>query len=248
MTRLNTFCVCLLLGLAMGCTTTRYEEFGEAPKDVVMRDPASETIPLLEQRIRDLEERVGRIEAELVNRFTGLEMSQGDLATRVMALAEQLEALSKQVQAKPQTTVKQPETSPKPMMPTVDLERLYGQGLGAYYDRQYVTAQDKFERLLADFPKSSLADNAQYWIGECEYGQKRYQAALDAFHKVFQFDKTEKDDDAQFMLGQTYYQLGNLDSALVEFNRLKIDYPESEYLGRAEAYIRRIRAAQNAGP
>jgi len=104
-----------------------------------------------------------------------------------------------------------------------------------------------FERILSDYPSSNLADNAQYWIGECQYGLKQYQSALDAFHKVFQYDKTEKDDDAQFMLGQCYYYMGNLDSALVEFNRLKIDHPDSEYLGRAEAYIRRIRAALNAG-
>ena len=105
----------------------------------------------------------------------------------------------------------------------------------------------KFERLLEAYPTSNLADNSQYWIGECEFGLKHYQTALEAFHKVFQYEKTEKDDDAQFMLGQAYHQLGNLDSALVEFNRLKIDYPESEYIGRADAYIRRIRTAQNAG-
>jgi TolA-binding protein len=120
--------------------------------------------------------------------------------------------------------------------------------LSAYYDRQYGVANEKFERIINEFGSSNLADNAQYWVGECEYGQKHYQSALDAFHLVFQYDKTEKDDDAQFMLRQCYYQLGNLDSALVEFNRLKIDYPESEYMGRAEAYIRRMRAAQNAGP
>ena len=105
----------------------------------------------------------------------------------------------------------------------------------------------KFERLLEAYPTSNLADNSQYWIGECEFGLKHYQTALEAFHKVFQYEKTEKDDDAQFMLGQAYHQLGNLDSALVEFNRLKIDYPESECIGRADAYIRRIRTAQNAG-
>jgi TolA-binding protein len=246
-TRFYTICRCLLwVMLGVGCATTRYEEFGEAPKEEVMRNAAAETMPLLEQRIRDLEERVGRIEAELVNRFTGFETSQGDLATRVMALAEQLEALSMQVQNGPK--VAPPRVSSEPMIPTMSLERLYEQGLGAYYDRQYVVAQEKFERLIQEYPTSSLADNSQYWVGECEYGQKHYQSALDAFHSVFQYDKTEKDDDAQFMLGQSYHQLGNLDSALVEFNRLKIDYPESEYIGRAEAYIRRIRAAQNAGP
>ena len=43
------------------------------------------------------------------------------------------------------------------------------------------------------------------------------------------------------MLEQCYFILGDYDSALVEFNRLKIDYPNSEYLGRAEAYIRKLR-------
>jgi TolA-binding protein len=246
-TRLNTILRCLLLGVfAFGCTTTRYEEFGEAPKEALVRDATMETMPLLEQRIRDLEDRVGRIEAELVTRFTGLETSQGDLATRVMVLAEQLEALSMQVQKQPE--VRMPAKSPQPAMPDMSLERLYEQGLSAYYDRQYVLAQEKFERIVNDFPVVNLTDNSQYWIGECEYGQKHYQSALDAFHKVFEYDKTEKDDDAQFMLGQSYHQLGNLDNALVEFNRLKIDYPKSEYIGRAEAYIRRIRAAQNAAP
>jgi TolA-binding protein len=239
----------LLVVFGFGCASTRYEEFGDPPKEELMRNSAVETMPLLERRIQDLETRVGILEAELVTRFTGIETSQGDLATRVMVLAEQLEALSKQVQNAPKAMMAQSTPSKMPMkVPAVSLDRLYEQGLSAYYDRKYETAQEIFERLLADYPNSNLADNAQYWIGECEYGQKHYQTALDAFHKVFQFDKTEKDDDAQFMLGQSYHQLGNFDSALVEFNRLKIDYPNSEYIGRAEAYIRRIRAAQNAGP
>jgi len=244
----------LLVVFGFGCASTRYEEFGDPPKEELMRNSAMETMPLLERRIQDLETRVGILEAELVTRFTGIETSQGDLATRVMVLAEQLEALSKQVQNAPKemappTAKQMPKSNTNTnMVPAVSLDRLYEQGLSAYYDRKYETAQALFERLLSDYPNSNLADNAQYWVGECEYGQKHYQTALDAFHKVFQFDKTEKDDDAQFMLGQSYYQLGNFDSALVEFNRLKIDYPNSEYIGRAEAYIRRIRAAQNAGP
>ncbi len=254
MTHFYTICrYVLLVVFGLGCASTRYEEFGDPPKDALMRNSAVETMPLLERRIQDLETRVGLLEAELVTRFTGIETSHGDLATRVMVLAEQLEALSKQVQNAPQEMMAPTPSAQMPktnttMVPAVSLDRLYEQGLSAYYDRKYETAQDLFERLLTDYPNSNLADNAQYWIGECEYGQKNYQTALDAFHKVFQFDKTEKDDDAQFMLGQSYHQLGNFDSALVEFNRLKIDYPNSEYIGRAEAYIRRIRAAQNAGP
>lgn len=228
----------------MGCATTRYEEFGEPPTQDMARQSAVDSVPLMQVQVQELEKRVARLEAELVGRFSGLETSQGDLATRVMSLAEQLEAVSRQLQM-----MDQPVAKPAPARkPVQDLSRLYERALSAYYDRQYVSSQDLFEQVLSQAPTGEWADNAQYWVGECEYGKKNYEAALDAFHKVFQFEKTEKDDDAQFMLGQCYFYMGNLDNALVEFNRLKIDYPKSEYLGRAEAHIRKIRDTQTGGP
>jgi len=233
---------CVFALWVMGCATTRYEEFGEPPTQEMARQSAADSVPLLQEKVADLEKRIARLEAELVGRFSGLEASQGDLATRVMSLAEQLDAISRQLQM-----VEKPKPAPQ-QRPVQDLSRLYEQALNAYYDRQYVDAQDMFERVLAVAPGGEWADNAQYWLGECEFGKKNYQAALDAFHRVFQYGKTEKDDDAQLMLGQCYFYLGNLDNALVEFNRLKIDYPKSEYLGRAEEFIRKVRAAQEGGP
>jgi TolA-binding protein len=234
----------LLAPMLMGCATTKYEEFGEPPTGEMARQSAVDSVPLLQVQVQELEKRVARLEAELVGRFSGLEASQGDLATRVMSLAEQLEAVSRQLQMRNKPAAK---ATPQ-RQPVQDLSRLYERALSAYYDRQYVTSQDLFEQVLNSAPGGEWADNAQYWIGECEYGKKNYEAALDAFHKVFQYEKTEKDDDAQFMLGQCYFNMGSHDNALVEFNRLKIDYPKSEYLGRAEAHIRKIRDAQTGGP
>ncbi len=34
------------------------------------------------------------------------------------------------------------------------------------------------------FPQSDLADNAQYWIGECFYSQKKFQEAKEGFAAV----------------------------------------------------------------
>ena len=130
----------------------------------------------------------------------------------------------------------------------MDFPRLYEQALNAYYDRQYDEAMGKFRQVMDLEPEGEWADNAQYWIGECYYGLRDDAAAIEAFHKVFRFSKTEKDDDAQFMLGQCYMNLSNYENALIELNRLKIDYPESEYIGRAEAYIHKIRTLQDSGP
>ena len=54
----------------------------------------------------------------------------------------------------------------------LDLSRLYEQALSAHNDLQYVSAQGLFERVLAADPGGELGDNAQYWIGECEFGKK----------------------------------------------------------------------------
>ena len=215
----------LLILWVMGCATTRYEEFDAPSTKEIARQSADDSIPVLQVKIQELEKRVARLEAELVGRFSGLEASQGDLATRVMSLAEQLEAVSRQLQMMDQPAKVAPERKP-----VQDFSRLYERALSAYYDRQYEDAHGLFAQFLEAIPGGDLADNAQYWIGECEYGKKNYNAALDAFHRVFQYEKTEKDDDAQFMLGQCYFYMGNLDNALDEFNRLKIDYPKSEYL------------------
>lgn len=226
---------------AVGCATTRYEEFGPPPTEMLARQAIADSLPALQEKIKVMEVRISQLEAELGGRFSGLETALGELATRMMSLSEQVNAMSRQTAEVPGSA--SPST-PQPA-PVQDVPRLYEQALGRYYDRQYEEAQRLFHRVLDADPRGNWAGNAQYWIGECEYGKKNYQAALDAFHKVFQYAKTAKDDDAQFMIGQCYYHLGNLDNALVEFNRLKIDYPDSEYIGRAEGYIRKIRAAQS---
>ena len=226
----------------MGCATTRYEEFGPPPTALLAQQAVADSLPALQQRLNALEMRIAQLEAELGGRFSGLETAMGELATRMMSLSEQVEAASRQPEKQHSAPSPAPQTH-RPA-PVQDVAKLYEQALGTYYDRRYDEAQRLFQRVLDADPRGEWADNAQYWIGECEYGKRNYQAALDAFHKVFQFAKTVKDDDAQFMIGQCYYHLGNLDNALVEFNRLKIDYPDSEYIGRADGYIRKIRAAQ----
>ncbi|MCZ6632302.1 MAG: tetratricopeptide repeat protein [bacterium] len=235
------FGVLVLLGF-FGCATTRYEEYGPPPAGVVEQQMGTEVLQATDQKLLALEERVAGLEAELSGRLSGLEATQGDLATRLMSLAEQLEAVGKQLQElRMGAQLAARKTAASPLSKPVDPKWVYEQAHMAYNARQYREAKGRFLDVYEADPEGSLADNAQYWAGECAYALKDYQGAMAALHKVFEFSKTEKADDAQFMLGQCYYFLGDYDSALVEFNRLKIDYPNSEYLGRAEAYIRKLR-------
>lgn len=109
-----------------------------------------------------------------------------------------------------------------------------------FNDRNYQNAIEAFESLLASQANHSLADNAQFWIGECHYALGQYKKALIDFEKVFTFPKSNKNDSAQFKLGLCYLRLGDKSKAREEFQRLVDVYPKSEYLKRAQSHLQEL--------
>lgn len=237
--------------LTAACATTRYEEYGPPPEGGEV-GPAVESVTvsqdqLLAAQVRAIEGRVAELEVLIAARLGAADSTDVSLAAQIAALTGQIEALRKQLGAD------QPPAAPAPLVPPpppkpLDANLLYEQALQAFDRQEYGEARRLFNRILTQNPAGQLADNAQYWLGECAYAVEDYTGALEAFKRVFQFTETEKDDDAQLKLGYCYLKLGDADSALIEFKRLTVDYPQSEYLARAEEQIRRIRAAKASGP
>lgn len=112
--------------------------------------------------------------------------------------------------------------------------QVYQQALNDFYARNYVEAIAKFSGLLKFESSDDLADNSQYWIGECYYALGNYEVAIAEFEKVFAFEVNNKVDDAQFMIGMAYLRIGEVELAEIEFNSLLSFYQDSEYIARAE--------------
>ena len=104
----------------------------------------------------------------------------------------------------------------------------------------YEGAISSFENLLANNPNHQLADNCQYWIGECYYGLKQYQKAILELQKVFSYSQADKHDDAQLMIGMAYVKQGMRDKAGQEFSTFLNTYSGSEYTAIAQRYQRNI--------
>ncbi len=115
-----------------------------------------------------------------------------------------------------------------------EYENRYNEARAAFESRNYHEAIQLFESLLASSTNNSLADNAQYWIGESQYALKQYDAAILSFEKVFTFTNSNKKDDAQFKLGMCYLRKGDKQKAQEQFERLRSDYPKSEYISRID--------------
>ncbi|WP_445428649.1 tetratricopeptide repeat protein [Alishewanella sp. HL-SH05] len=68
-------------------------------------------------------------------------------------------------------------------------------------------AQQQMQRLLQQFPRSEFAAELWFRIGDIDYSQANYSAALKAFNQVLGFAKTELKLHALYMRGWSHFQL-----------------------------------------
>jgi len=61
---------------------------------------------------------------------------------------------------------------------------LYRSALDRFTQEDFQGSILEFEEFVANHPDHDLADNAQYWIGECYYAQKKFEQAVVEFGKV----------------------------------------------------------------
>ena len=119
-------------------------------------------------------------------------------------------------------------------------EAAYKSARAKFERRSYQAAIDEFNALLAQYPDHRLADNCQYWIGECYFGMKEYQKAVVEFQKVFSYSETDKHDDAQLMVGLSYVRSNQTELAQKAFCTFLDNYAGSEYTSVAKRYYRNI--------
>ncbi|MBN2410930.1 tetratricopeptide repeat protein [candidate division KSB1 bacterium] len=116
----------------------------------------------------------------------------------------------------------------------------YDNALRLFYTEQYNDAIRILADLKQKYPSHSFAVNCQYWTGECYFGLRDYNTALDAFQKVLVFGESNKSDDSIMMIGRCYYKLNDKINAKFYFNKLLLDFPKSEYVSKARLHLARL--------
>jgi len=90
------------------------------------------------------------------------------------------------------------------------------------------TARDKFQELLDRYPKSKIADNAQFWIGEIFYREKWYEKAILEYQKVIEnYPKGNKVEASLLKQGFAFYNLKDKPNSRLIFKELIKKYPGS---------------------
>jgi len=197
---------------------------------------------LTEELFLDLEVEIAELEKQAKQKdrildSLKMEMTESDI---------QLAALDQVVEAPTTGFVSKDRTTPAPFLrattvSNTEYAQLYQSAMDDMYSRQYTQAITKFQDLLKMPDSDNLADNCQYWIGECHYALGNYEAAIAEFEKVFVFDVNNKIDDAQFMIGMSYVRIGEASMAQMELLNLMAFFQNSEYISRAEDKINGLR-------
>ena len=105
---------------------------------------------------------------------------------------------------------------------------LYDRVMEEYKHRDYEAALAGFRFFLELHGQSSLAANAQYWMGECQYRLGRYKEALKTFyHVVSYYPLSPKLAASTLKIGQTYTRLKDHEKARTMYERVLDEYPDS---------------------
>lgn len=107
-------------------------------------------------------------------------------------------------------------------------EELYRLAKQAFDAGKYDAARAGFQRLLAEYPQSPNADNAQFWVGETYYREKWYEKAILEYHEVIKnHPKGNKIPAAMLKQGLAFQAIGDKKNAGLILKELVSKHPKS---------------------
>ncbi len=86
---------------------------------------------------------------------------------------------------------------------------------------QPAKSRELFQDFLTRYPKDELAANAQYWLGETYYAEKKWNDAIVEFQKVLKdYKGSDKVPDALLKIGMCFQAQGDCQNALLFFEEV----------------------------
>ena len=121
-------------------------------------------------------------------------------------------------------------------------QKLYDQNLALYREEKFNEAISGFKTFLSKYPKSDLADNAQFWIGECYMSLGQFEQAILAYQDVMKkYGKGNKIPSSMLRQAIAFYEIKDKTSAKLLLNKLIKQYPKSKEADIAKKKLETIK-------
>jgi tol-pal system protein YbgF len=161
---------------------------------------------------------------------------------RLERLSEQFAALKEQIEDVP----RQPAFA---QITPGDPEQLFALAYSDYSHGNYALAISEFQQYVETYPDSEMADNAEYWIGEILYAQKRYEDAIEVFSHEYNISpRGDKVAIALYKRAMALAEMGRRDEAVAQLNALVKAYPKRQESEMAKQVLQEWRQTQTTEP
>jgi tol-pal system protein YbgF len=125
--------------------------------------------------------------------------------------------------------------------PAASPRRMYDTAWADYTNAQWALAVEGFEAYLKTFPRSELADDAQFYIGQTYYADGRFQEAVGAFEEVLlTYPDGDVVPEASYKRGLALDRLGEVGRARQAFELVLTNYSESTMATLAQQALDRL--------
>jgi tol-pal system protein YbgF len=136
-----------------------------------------------------------------------------------------------------------PPAAAAPSGPGPSADMLYSNGLKDIQSGKYDLARSEFQDYLKYYGKTDLAANAQFYIGEIYYRQKKYQEAISEYDKVINnYPNNFKMAPARLHRATAMLALGQKSSGIRELREITKLFPGSEEDRYARAQLKELGA------
>ena len=183
---------------------------------------------------------------------------------RITSLSQEVEALRLAIPqfqttapaapVDPATGAAAPGTTPEPPRPPVALaagmtpQRLFNTSLEDFTAGQWTLCVEGFNQYLRDFSRTDLADDAQWYIGECYHQDGKFAEAIDAYNRVItNYPKGDRVPDAYYKRGIALSAIGQTDRARESFEALMKNYPDHDMARMAKQQLDRLNRGKPRG-
>lgn len=201
----------------------------------------SQDVDALRSRLETMEG--GQQSEQGMEEYVRMKSKIDDLTQQIETKETEIGSLRQTIETKKETIGQMEaalEAQPPGKQAVQSFSTAYEEALNKFYGKQYQAGIQEFTVLLRQFPNHSLAGNCQYWIGECYFGMGDYAKAVEAFNLVLSYQRSLKQDDALLMLGKAYQKMGQPENARQSLNRLIKEFPNSEFVSKAEQLLSKI--------
>jgi tol-pal system protein YbgF len=184
----------------------------------------------------DIAKMRGQLEVA-TNQIETADKRQKDLYLDIDTRIRKLEEAREQAAAAAATAAAQPPAQPAQPADSQQAGemRAYQAALDQFKLGNYSLAVSAMQGFLVTYPNSTLAPNAQYWIGMAHSGQRDYKNAITAQRKLLaSYPESEKAPDALLSIASSQETMGDRRNARKTLEEVISRYPKSSAAASAK--------------